>query len=632
MIYLRCVVDVGPAHLDRLFDYAVDPDVDVGVGSRVRVRFNGRKRTAWVAEVTDTPSVEADKVKPVDAVDGDVRWFTEADLAVWRWVADRFAGTLSGAIAHALPNRIVRVEKEAATWPAPPTPTPADRPPCPTDVWRPLDASALLKACWEPSDRAFHLSPPLHQPLAPLLVDLVARTTAAGRGVLVLTPSPAPGPADDVVTAMGAAAVDLRRIDADADRYRAFLRIQRRDVTVVVGERGAALLPVPDLGLVIVVDEASPAWKERRNPRHHARDAALARGRLTDATVVLTSTLPSAPVWRHTVDGHITAIRADRATERAGAPRVEVIDRTTLSPKARRTRLTGPITERIGRTIIDGGRVIVLAAAKGAGSSLACADCRARHECRTCGAGVAPDASSDDGGGATRWRCQVCEEVSPARACLDCGSTDSFPLRAGAKRLAAELARNHPEAEVAHMEGFDQPGPAGTPAIAVMTRGSVVPAPDWLDGRRADLLVVADPDVLLGRPTVDAAEDALRLWLDGAALADHVMVQTGQPTHPAIQALVRTDPHGFWAGEAERRAPLGFPPAGSILRFTGLDAQVAAELRRDVPGQLLGPDPDGVGLVKTTDLRGTLSALQPLRRRWGRDDVRVRVEVDPVTT
>jgi hypothetical protein len=34
--------------------------------------------------------------------------------------------------------------------------------------------------------------------------------------------------------------------------------------------------------------------------------------------------------------------------------------------------------------------------------------------------------------------------------------------------------------------------------------------------------------------------------------------------------------------------------------------------------------------VKSTDPRGTLSALVPLRERWSRDDVRVGVDVDPV--
>ena len=660
------------------------------------MRFNGRLRTGWVIGLTDTPEVEESKVKPVDRVEGDVRWFGPDDLTVWRWVADRFAGTLSGAIAHALPPRIVRVEHEAASWGparhpldapigAEPTsmgvparsggggtdgivpepthggfgprsrpeprrsadhadevqPNHADgnqpgttgeegraRPPCASGGWKGLDGSALLKAAWEPDGRAYHLRPPLHQDLGPLLVDLVARTTSNGRTALVIVPGPAPGPADDVVAALGTAVADHRHLDRDADRYRAYLRQLRGDVTVAVGERGLALMPMPDLGLIVVVDEANPAYKERRNPRHHVREAALARGRMTGATVVLTSSLQSAQVHKHHEGGHLTLVRADRATERALAPDVRVVDRTTLSPKDRRTRLVGPITSRVAEVVRTGGTVIVLAAGKGSGSSLACSDCRNRHECRDCGAGIAPV----DGAPTPTWRCAVCSWTTPPRPCIDCGGTETFPLRAGAKRLATELAKAHPDAEVGHMEGFDQPGPTRRPAIAVMTRGSVVARPDWLHGRRADLLVVADPDVLLGRPDVEAAEDALRLWLDGAALAEEVMVQTGQPTEPALQSLVRLDPDGFWPAETERRTPLGFPPAGSLIRMTGVTPEAAAAVRADVPGTLLGPDPDGVALLKTDTLRDTVAALKPLRNTWAQDDIRVRVDVDPTIT
>ncbi|HUG86224.1 MAG TPA: hypothetical protein VMM13_16790, partial [Euzebya sp.] len=104
------------------------------------------------------------------------------------------------------------------------------------------------------------------------------------------------------------------------------------------------------------------------------------------------------------------------------------------------------------------------------------------------------------------------------------------------------------------------------------------------------------------------------------------------PTEPALQALVRLDADGFWTGEHPRRAELGFPPAGSLIRLTSLDRDAVTELQRSVPGVLLGPDADGAALLKTTDLRGTLTALAPLRRQWGRDDRRIRVDVDPVGT
>lgn len=553
---------------------------------------------------------------------------------VWRWVAQRYAGTLAGVIRHALPPRVARVEAEAASWGPPLQAPPASGPPCADPAWRVLDGSALLRAAFTPDGQAYHLRAPLHHPggEGPLLADLVTRCVAGGHQALVLTPSAAPGDVEDVVAAAGGEVADLRGQVSTADRYRAFLRLQRSEIGVVIGERGVALMPLPRLGLVVVIDEASPAYKEMRNPRHHVRDALLGRARMCGATAVLTSTLLSAQAYRHVTGGHLHLVGADRATERSMSPTVDLVDRTSLPPAARRSRLVGPISQQIAAAVQQGGTVIVLAAAKGSGASLACGACRSRHECRTCGGGVAPSRTRPE-----EWSCAACGWHGPSFACLDCGSTDAFPLRAGAKRLASELARTHPSAQVTHMEGFDQPGPTRAPAIAVMTRGSVIARPRWLDllggegaHHRADLLVIADPDVLVGRPSVDASEDALRLWLDAARLAQRVLVQTSQPEHPGLQALIRLDPDGFWEGERRRRDPLGFPPAGSLIRLTSLPPDAAADIRGGVPGDLLGPDPEGVALLKTSDLHGTLTALAPLQQRWARDDRRIRIDVDPV--
>jgi primosomal protein N' (replication factor Y) len=115
--------------------------------------------------------------------------------------------------------------------------------------------------------------------------------------------------------------------------------------------------------------------------------------------------------------------------------------------------------------------------------------------------------------------------------------------------------------------------------------------------------------------------------------ARRIIVQTRQPTHPAVQALVRWDAAGFWRGEAERRAELGYPPSRVLIHLDAADADaVAGAVGAALPDgdQLSGPDVDGRLLVKSSDPRGTLSALGPVRRTWSSDDVRVTVDVDPV--
>jgi primosomal protein N' (replication factor Y) len=169
-----------------------------------------------------------------------------------------------------------------------------------------------------------------------------------------------------------------------------------------------------------------------------------------------------------------------------------------------------------------------------------------------------------------------------------------------------------------------------------MTRGSVVSRPTWLGSASAGVTVLPDADAMLGRPALDAAEDALRLWFAAARWSQRMMVQTREPGHHAVQALVRSDPLGFWQREAPWRAQLRYPPASSLVRLAPRDAETAAAVASDLrdalpPGdEVLGPDLAQVLIVKSGDLRGTLSSLAPLRRAWSKAGRTVRLDVDPL--
>ena len=157
-------------------------------------------------------------------------------------------------------------------------------------------------------------------------------------------------------------------------------------------------------------------------------------------------------------------------------------------------------------------------------------------------------------------------------------------------------------------------------------------------------VVLPDLDGALRRPTLDAAEDTLRLacavasWtVHGRAdpAATEVVVQTREPQHHAVAALAAWDPGAFWRTEAAVRTALRFPPAASALRLALAAGTAIDALRRALPpgDDLLGPTPvdgrDGY-LVKTDDRAASLAALRPLREAWSHDGIEVRVDVDPV--
>ncbi|CAN5880498.1 primosomal protein N' [soil metagenome] len=590
-------------------------------------------------DVADHTATDATRVRELAAVQGDQLWFDADDLRLYRWVAHRYAATLADVLRHALPQRVAAVEREPGVEPgavAEP-PTGGSGPVETGSHWGPYAVSALLRATGGSGPAgAFWLRPLPGEDTVALVADLLALCAASGRSALVLAPDPASPLLPAALEIAGSAGADLRPGVSDRDRYRAFLRCRSGRARVAAGERGAVFAPLRELGLVVVADEANPAYKERRAPRHHARDVALARARMAGATTVVLGDLPGARLQRLLADGHVSAVRADRGAERDRAPRVDVVDLGDPRPGARRARFA-PLTSRaIGRAVEEGGVAVVLAARGGQGAALACSACGDRRACPVCDGSLRAtrNAGGPDG---REWQCPACGWTGQAFSCRTCGDERTAPLAAGAGRLAQELARAYRAAEVVRMEGFDAPGPTRRPAVAVMTRGSAVTRPMWLSSDDAKVVALPDADALLGLPVLDAAEDTLRLWFAVARWTDHVVLQTRDPGHHAVQALVRWDPDGFWEREAPRRAELRYPPAGHLVRIVapvGVARDVGATLRGALPDgdEVLGPGPDGALLVKTSRLRGTLDALIPLRHAWSKADAKVRVDVDPVLT
>ena len=624
MSFAQVIVDVAPAHLDRPFDYRIPEGMSVTVGQRVRVVFAGRRRIGWVVGTAATTTAEGTKIRELSAVDGDLAWFDEDDLTLYRWVARRYAGTVADVMRHALPPRVAAVEREGGAelppWTAAAT----------TQSWDGYDTGRLLADAGDPGGAGSYWVRPLPGDYAGALVaDLVGRCLATGRTALVLGADPGSDAPQRALEVAGRHGVDLRG-DSQRHRYRAFLRCRDGRARVAVGERSAVFAPLRQLGLIVIDDEANPAYKERRSPRHHAREVALARARMAGATCVLLGDVPSANLVGLLRDGHVRVVAGARTLERDRAPRVDVVDLSDPKPTARRARFGDAATATLRTTVAEAGAAVVLASRGGQGAALVCRGCGDRLACPVC-TGSLSVARADDS-----WRCPTCTWTGEPFACPHCGDDRFAPLAAGAGRLAAELRRSHGAADVVRMEGFDAPGPTRRPAIGVMTRGSVVSRPDWLEGGRADVVVLPDADAMVRRPGFAAAEDALRLWFAVARWTGHVVLQTRDPAHHAVQALVRWDAAGFWEREIERRTELRLPPVATLIQLRCGDAeagaQAAAELRAALPrgDEVLGPDLAGAVLVKSSDRRGTLAVLEPLREDWAKHDRKVRVDVDPL--
>ncbi|WP_267494918.1 primosomal protein N' [Cellulosimicrobium marinum] len=119
----RLVLDLAPAHLDRVFDYAVPATMadDARPGVRVKVRFAGREVDGFVLERA-AGSDHDGRLLPLRRVVSPEQVLSPAVARLARTVADHWAGTLPDVLRLAVPPRHARAEQALAATPDPDEP------------------------------------------------------------------------------------------------------------------------------------------------------------------------------------------------------------------------------------------------------------------------------------------------------------------------------------------------------------------------------------------------------------------------------------------------------------------------------------------------------------------------------
>ncbi|MFD6952451.1 primosome assembly protein PriA [Nocardiopsis sp. TSRI0078] len=619
----RVVVDTPLPHLDRYFDYRVPADMDEAAvpGCRVRVRFNNRRLNGFLAERAEA-SEFAGRLAYLEAVVSPEPVLTPEILELARAVADRYAGTLSDVLRLAVPPRHARVEKEEAeaveaaeasgaapegsgepaaavdgpsgretagagpegAEPGGAGPGPwADYPEGPSFL-RALRGGQPARAVWNALPGTDWVQ----------AVAVAAREAlAAGRGTVVVVPDGRDVEAVD--TALDLHLGEGRHVALTADlgpaeRYRRWLSVLRGRVRVVVGTRAAVFAPVRDLGLVVLWDDGDDVHVDPHAPYPHARTVLSMRAHRAGAGALIGGHTRTTDSQLLVESGWAHPLTADRATLRRRAPVVRAAgdDRELARDEAARSARMPSLALRAAREAARTGPVLFQVPRRGYLNTLACAGCREPARCDSCRGPLAVRGSH------AMPSCGWCGRVAGQWACPECGLTRMRAVVVGARRTAEELGRAFPSLTV-RTSGREEvlSRVADAPSLVVATPGA---EPVAEDGYAAAVLL--DGWALLNRMDLRASEEALRRWLNAAALVrpGGTVVVSADVSLPVVQSFVRWDPAGFAERELAERRELGFPPAVSMASVTGGPEHVRElldQIRLPEDTELLGPVPVG---------------------------------------
>lgn len=120
MIYAGVIVDISHEKLDKIFQYSVPEDIAsvISIGNKVNIPFGAGHRTGYVVNLSDTPEIDPDKIRPLDGIVKSSTTIDERMIKLAYWMKTNYGSTINQALKTVIPvkekvkqvnNRIVRL-------------------------------------------------------------------------------------------------------------------------------------------------------------------------------------------------------------------------------------------------------------------------------------------------------------------------------------------------------------------------------------------------------------------------------------------------------------------------------------------------------------------------------------------
>jgi primosomal protein N' (replication factor Y) len=375
--------------------------------------------------------------------------------------------------------------------------------------------------------------------------------------------------------------------------------------------------------------------------------------------VILASATPSIETRVNVARGRYRRVTLPERFGGRTLPRIRAVDlRRDLVPPGR--WLSGTLRFAVADALAAGEQALLFLNRRGYAPLTLCRACGHRYECPNCSAWLVEH----------RFRralvCHHCGHVERRpEACAACGAFDSLAACGpGVERIAEEVAETFPDKRAIVLSS-DFPG--GTERLRQELKEVADGAFDIVIGTqlvakghnfpRLTLVGVLDADIGLTSGDPRAAERTFQLLqqVTGRAgrgeRAGRALVQTYQPEHPVMAALISGEAERFYAEETRAREAAGLPPFGRLaaLIVSGTDRAaaeahgraMALEARPPEGVMVLGPAEAPLALIRGRYRFRLLVKterevdLQAYLRAWltrspkPRGSIRVAIDVDP---
>lgn len=358
------------------------------------------------------------------------------------------------------------------------------------------------------------------------------------------------------------------------EKYDEWRRVLHQNVRIVIGVRSAIFAPVGDVRLIIVDEEHDSSYKQDEGLTYNARNLALVRAKLVNATVVLGSATPEMQTHYNALEKKFKYLALSTRIDDKPLPTIEIVDmKEERTDQGKVPIISRTLRHAISNTLAEGYQTILFLNRRGFTTFLYCLDCGYVFKCRNCSVSLTHHADSNI------LRCHYCDfTINASPVCPSCRGFSINSYGFGTEKAEHELRMCFPDARIARMD-----------SDTTQTKGSHARILQALDKGEIDILIgtqmiakghdypnvtlvgVLSADMSLNVPDFRSAERTFQLITQvggrgGRGNAPgHVIVQTFNPHHYAITRACNHDSLGFYQEELSARKEFGYPPFSRMV-------------------------------------------------------------------
>ena len=386
-------------------------------------------------------------------------------------------------------------------------------------------------------------------------------------------------------------------------------KICEGDYKIIVGARSAIFSPLKNLGLIIVDEEQENAFKQSApDPKYHAREVALMRGKINDCAVILSSATPSIESYYNYKNKKLKYLELPKRFGSAKLPKIHLID---MIEESKKTEEFGAIfsrflLEKIDDRLKKNEQIILLHNRRGFAPVLRCNDCGDIILCPHCKLSLTYHKTDK------KMKCHFCNHnENPKDKCFKCDSTNIQLGGTGTQKIESELKNIFHKASIGRLDLDSAPTASkitktlekfSNKEIDILIGTQMIAK--GLDFSNATLVGITNADTGLFLPDFRSGEKTFQLIYQAAGRAGRgekkgeVVIQSYNSENQIIQHASNLDLRTYYEQCLIEREELNYPPFSWLVRIEikGKDREKVLKTINKLRAKLFNP-PKGIEIL-----------------------------------